>query len=110
MAAIILVIAGALAWVGMKIVFGENREKPAVIRKGVFNLVRHPIYLGAILLYLGLIILTLSLAATVVWIITILFYHFISRYEEKLLLEKFGKDYEEYMREVPMWIPRLIRK
>jgi protein-S-isoprenylcysteine O-methyltransferase Ste14 len=110
MAAIILVIAGALAWEGMKIVFGETREEPAVIRKSVFNLVRHPIYLGAILAYLGLIILTLSLVAIVVWIIIILFYHFISRHEEKLLLEKFGKDYEDYMREVPMWIPRLIRK
>ena len=110
MAAIILVIAGALAWEGMKIVFGETREEPAVIRKGVFNLVRHPIYLGAILGYMGLIILTLSLAATSVWIIIILFYHFISRHEEKLLLEKFGEDYGDYMRQVPMWIPRLIRK
>jgi protein-S-isoprenylcysteine O-methyltransferase Ste14 len=110
MAAIILVIAGALAWEGMKIVFGETREKPAVIREGVFNLVRHPIYLGAILGYLGMIILTLSLAATLVLIIIIIFYHFIARHEEKLLLENFGKDYEEYVREVPMWIPRLIRK
>ena len=108
--AIILVIAGVLAWKSMKIVFGEVREKPAVIRKSVFNLVRHPIYLGAILGYLGLIILSLSLAATVVWVIIIVFYHFISRHEEKLLVEKFGKDYEDYMRQVPMWIPRLVRK
>jgi len=108
-AAIILVMAGILAGKGMNIVFGEIREKPAVIRKGVFNLVRHPIYLGAILLYLGLIILTLSLAATAVWFVTILFYHFISRHEEKLLLEKFGKDYEEYMLNVPMWIPQFFR-
>ncbi len=109
-AAIILVIAGILAEKGLNIVFGEIREKPAVIRTSVFNLVRHPIYLGAILCYLGLIILTLSLAATVVWIIIILFYYFISRHEEKLLLEKYGKDYEEYMREVPMLIPQLIKK
>jgi len=109
-AAIILVMAGILARKGLNIVFGEIKEKPAVIRKGVFNLIRHPIYLGAILLYLGLIILTLSVAATVVWIIIMLFYHFISRHEEKLLLEKFGKDYEDYMREIPMWIPRFIRK
>ena len=107
-AAIILVMAGILARKGMKIVFGEIREKPVVIRKGVFNLVRHPIYLGAILLYLGLIILTLSLATTLVWIIIILFYHFISRHEEKLLVEEFGRDYEDYMREVPMWIPRFF--
>jgi len=33
------------------------------------------------------------------------FYHFISRHEEKLLVEKFDKDYEEYIQDVPMWIP-----
>ena len=109
-AAIILSMGGILARKGLNIVFGEIREEPAVIRKGVFNLVRHPIYLGAILFYLGLIILTLSIPATFVLIIIIVFYHFISRHEENLLLENFGKDYEDYMRQVPMWIPRFIRK
>jgi protein-S-isoprenylcysteine O-methyltransferase Ste14 len=43
----------------------------------------------------------------VVWIMAFLFLHFISRFEEKLLLDRFGEEYEQYMREVPMWIPRL---
>lgn len=41
-----------------------------------------------------------------VWIGVIAFYHFISRYEEKLLLNKFGAEYEKYLNEVAMWIPR----
>lgn len=110
LAAIIFMISGYTAKVGHNIVFGEVREDPAVIRKGVFGMVRHPIYLGAILFYLALLILTFSIIAAVIWIFIIAFYHFIARKEEELLLEKFGKDYEEYKREVPMWIPRIVRK
>ena len=103
----VLFYSGYLAKAGLKIVFGEVRETPSVIRKGVFNTVRHPIYLGAILFYPGLITLSFSLLSVIVWIIIILFYHFIARYEEKLLLQKFGKEYEKYIKEVPMWIPYL---
>jgi protein-S-isoprenylcysteine O-methyltransferase Ste14 len=109
-AALILLISGYIAKAGLKIVFGEVREVPVVIREGVFAVVRHPVYLGAILLYLGLIALTFSLISAVIWIFIIAFYHFIAGKEEKLLLEKFGKEYETYIRDVPMWLPRIIRK
>lgn len=109
-AAFILISSGIVAKKGMDIVFGEKRDKPQVIRKGVFKIIRHPIYLGAILLYLGLIILTLSLASLLVWILIIVFYIFISKYEEKLLIKEFGDDYKQYMNDVPMLIPRLFRK
>jgi len=81
-----------------------------VIRKSVFNVVRHPVYLSEILLYLVLLTLSISLAAGAVWIVAIGFLHYISRYEEKLLLSRFGEEYELYMQEVPMWIPRLRKK
>ena len=110
LAVILFIFSGYMAMKGMHIVFGQVREKPEVIREGVFNKVRHPIYLSEILLYLALICLSISLAAAIVWILTIVFLHFISRYEERLLLERFGEAYEQYMREVPMWIPRLGKK
>jgi protein-S-isoprenylcysteine O-methyltransferase Ste14 len=104
---ILLVLAGYLAKTGLSIVFSEGRATPGVIRESVFNAVRHPIYLSEILLYSGLLLLSISLAATVVWLMSIGFLHYISRYEERLLLSRFGEQYELYMREVPMWIPRL---
>jgi protein-S-isoprenylcysteine O-methyltransferase Ste14 len=106
---VLLVLSGYLARAGLSIVFGEQREKPGVIRKSVFSVVRHPVYLSEILLYLGLLMLSISLAAAVVWVTAIGFLHYISRYEERLLLVRFGDEYEHYMREVPMWIP-LLRK
>ena len=107
--AIIFIMGGYLAYDGMRIVFGEVRAEPVVIRKGVFTVIRHPIYLGAILFYAGLLVIKLSLAAVFIWLVIILFYHLISRHEEKLLLNKFGRDYEQYMRDVPMWVPGLKR-
>ena len=105
-----LLIAGYLAQQGMKIVFGEERTAPVVIRKGVFNLVRHPVYLGCILFYVALVAFTLSIFAAVVCFVIIAFYHFIARYEENLLRLKFGTDYEQYMKAVRMWFPYIRRR
>jgi len=106
----LLAISGYLAAIGLYTVFVEHTEKPGVIRKRVFGLVRHPIYLSEILLYLGLLIINLSFASAVVCVIAVLFLHHISRHEERLLLVRFGEEYERYMREVPMWIPRWRKK
>ena len=107
---ILLILSAYLAMTGLYIVFIEKREKPVVIRKGVFNLVRHPIYLSEVLLYLGFFIFSLSLAALCVLIMAILFLYYLSRYEEKLLLARFGESYKKYMQEVGMWIPRFCKR
>lgn len=70
-----LIGSGYLAKKGLAIVFGEKIEKPAVIRKSVFGAVRHPIYLGEILFFLCFLGLTLSLAATAVWVVAVAFLH-----------------------------------
>ena len=106
----ILILSGIFAKYGLGTVFGEVREKPEIIEKSVFKIVRHPIYLGSILLYLGLTILTCSIASTVIWIIIVIFYYYISKYEEKLLLKEFGTDYKNYMERVPMLIPLKFNK
>ena len=107
--AVLLIVAGYLAAVTMRIVFGETRETPHVIRKHVFGMVRHPMYLSELLLYLGLLIINPSLAAAAVFLIAIGFLHFISRYEERQLVIRFGDEYQQYMKDVSMWIPRIRR-
>lgn len=106
---ILLALGGYLAAVGLHIVFDEKRVTPSVIQKSVFGVVRHPIYLSEILVYLGLLVLNMSLAALGVWIAAIVFLHHMSRYEEKLLIDRFGEEYRRYMRRVPMWIPSIRR-
>ncbi len=99
-----------LALFGLKTIFGEQREELVVIKSGVFSIVRHPIYLSSILVYLGFIIISLSIIGFCIWIIIVLFYYYISRYEEKILVDKLGTQYEDYMKEVPMFIPRFRKR
>jgi len=105
-----ILAAAYLAKRSQQIIFGEDQDKPRVIRNGVFGIVRHPVYLSEILLYLGLILSSLSLGSVVIWILGIGFLHAIARYEERLLLARFGDDYRDYMREVPMWGPWIWRR
>ena len=90
---------------GLRTVFGKPQETPHVITGGAFSVVRHPIYLGAILGYAGMICLTISLASAALLVVIIAFYRYISRYEEKLLTQRFGDEYREYMMKVPMLFP-----
>ncbi len=103
----LVILAGAIYFIraGHRIIFDEISEQPMVIRKGVSNRVRHPLYLGSLLFYPGLIVLTFSIFSTIIWLGIIAFYHVIAKYEEKLLLDKFGAEYESYMNEVPRWLP-----
>jgi protein-S-isoprenylcysteine O-methyltransferase Ste14 len=105
-----LVLIGAAAYFakeGMRIVFDEVRAEPSVITTGVFGRVRHPVYLGCILFYVGLVAFTFSILSAVICTIIVIFYHYISKHEERLLLNKFREQYERYMKSVPMWIPRI---
>lgn len=102
---LILTFASIFAFKGLQQIFREIRDPPEVIRTGVFKYTRHPIYLGAILLYLGLTIITLSLASLGLIVIVVIFYDFIASYEEKLLTEQFENEYEQYKKDVPKWIP-----
>jgi protein-S-isoprenylcysteine O-methyltransferase Ste14 len=99
-----------LARKGLSIVFDEKRENPGVIRKSVFGVVRHPIYLSEIVLYLGLLMFSLSLAAAAILFMSMFFFHYIAKQEEMLCLKRYGDEYRQYMHDVPMWIPRLWKK
>ena len=106
----LIIVSAYLARTGLSIVFGEEREEPCVIRNSVFGVVRHPVYLSEMLLYAGLLLISMSLAAGAVLLAAIVFLHRVSRHEERLLLSRFGEEYERYMRDVPMWLPRLRRR
>ncbi len=73
--------------------------------KGIYGRVRHPMYIGTFLIYLGLAVITLSLASIVVWLIIFAYYNTLANYEENKLEEYFGDEYLEYKKNVRKWIP-----
>ncbi|WP_419661734.1 putative protein DUF1295 [Desulfosarcina variabilis str. Montpellier] len=107
---IFLIASGFFSFNGLKMVFFEKQDPPAIISNGVFGIVRHPIYFGEILFYAGLLFLSLSIAAGLVLITAVLFLVFISQFEERLLQDRFGEKYIIYMENVPMFFPKLNKK
>jgi protein-S-isoprenylcysteine O-methyltransferase Ste14 len=107
LAAVFFLIAIYMAVKGMSAIYAMKAGNPGVIRTGVFGMVRHPVYLAEILLYLGFLMINISLAAVAVWLITVTFLHYISCREEKALSTLHGDEYTRYRTEVPMWLPVL---
>jgi len=80
-----------------------------LIISGPFAFVRNPLYVGNILLYTGIGIMSWSLFPYLQIVALSFFavqYHFIVLEEEKYLREKFGETYSKYVKIVPRFIPR----
>jgi protein-S-isoprenylcysteine O-methyltransferase Ste14 len=82
-----------------------------LVMEGPYRIVRNPMYWSVLFVMLGEALAFRSLALAeigcVFFACTALF---VMVYEEPLLHEKFGAEYEEYCRRVPRWIPRLRDK
>ncbi len=94
---------------GHEAVIGEQRPAK-IISAGAFGYVRHPLYLGSMLVYLGLTVSTASLFCLALLVVIVLFYNYIAAYEEKLMEAKFGQAYIAYREKTGKWIPRFDRK
>jgi len=62
-------------------------------------------YLGILLLYLGLASSTLSMISLGLWLGIFAVYDWMADYEEQILIRVFDGDYIDYKRRVPRWIP-----
>jgi protein-S-isoprenylcysteine O-methyltransferase Ste14 len=73
---------------------------------GLYSLVRNPLYLGNILIYLGLLLVFSNPWALLVLVIFLFFqYTFIILAEEHYLSNKYGSEYAEYSKRVSRLIP-----
>ena len=93
------------------IVRGGKEGKPyaeGLVTDGVFNHCRNPLYVGNILMLLGVGILANSLVYVAIVIPVFLFvYQAIVLAEENFLRGKFGPGYDEYCKKVNRWFPGL---
>jgi len=77
-----------------------------LVATGPFAVVRNPLYLGNIAIWIGF-----ALLARLVWMAPLIFgvlaleYHAIVRWEERLLESRLGDSYRAYLSRVPRWIP-----
>jgi len=82
-----------------------------LVSSGPFGIVRNPLYVGNIAIWIGF-----ALTARLVWLAPVILillgleYHAIVRWEEQLLESRLGEAYREYTSRVPRWIPRLFNR
>ncbi len=104
----------ALWCIGAFVVRGRGTPAPfdpprRFVAAGPYRVVRNPMYVGGALLLLGLG-LTLRSPAIVLFVPVwwLLFHLFVVLYEERALHTKFGRQYDDYCRRTPRWIPRAL--
>ncbi len=75
---------------------------------GPYSLVRNPLYVGRILNFTGLALLSGSwVYGAIVFLMAVIVYERISIYEEEFLRGKFGEAHSAWAQEVPALLPRL---
>ena len=78
------------------------------IAKGFYKYCRNPMYLSDLLVFLGVFLILGHLLLLVYFLISFpVIYLFVVYVEEPELRRVFGKEYIEYTKKVPRWIPKL---
>lgn len=89
---------------------GQNRRVYAdtLVTTGIFSHCRNPLYVGNILILVGLGVASNSLIfMAVATPLFLFFYQAIVRAEENFLRNKFGQEFDDYCSRVHRWIPNL---
>ena len=108
-----MMIGYAIAFVGVALVGAGWREvyrarkEGRLATRGPYAVVRHPQYTGFFLIVFGEGVVhwptVFSLAAFPIIVIA---YVLLARKEERQMVDRFGPEYVEYQRRVPMFVPR----
>jgi protein-S-isoprenylcysteine O-methyltransferase Ste14 len=107
LAGLMLILWTLLSWrqlfVGHGVLTGQQ-----LVTGAAYGVVRHPAYLGALLIWCGLSLCFLSpVAAAITAVYVVPAYLLYIRSEEAMMLESFGDQYVRYRKQVPMLLPRL---
>lgn len=83
------------------------RDDHTLVKTGIYRWVRHPAYLGAVLLFLSFPIMLSSILGFLVMFLLVPYFLHRIKLEERMLIGRFGAEYEEYMRHSKRLIPFL---
>lgn len=97
---LILLILGFYLFIasGKKVHGRLHRGEGGLIKTGIYKNIRHPMYLGQILIFIGAPVFgssLMTLALSPLFIVQILVWR---HFEEKELISEFPKEYPEYMK------------
>lgn len=87
--------------------FSNNEGRLELIQSGILKYIRHPIYSGTILLFIGFWLFIPNVLNLVTVICTFLYLPIGIRLEEQKLEEEYGDLYRKYKEKVPALIPNM---
>ncbi len=110
----LLLTAGGLIFaVWARIALGANwsgtvtiKSGHNLIRRGPYKWIRHPIYTGILLSFLGTILLQAEVRAFVGFALVLLALYRKAKREEQFLAEEFGEGFAEHAKHTGMFLPR----
>jgi protein-S-isoprenylcysteine O-methyltransferase Ste14 len=85
--------------------FPTPKDNSVLIENGMYKLVRHPIYSGLILLFVGYGVYQNSLYKVIITFLLLLLFHFKTKYEEQQLQNKFSQ-YNLYKSKTGKFFPK----
>jgi protein-S-isoprenylcysteine O-methyltransferase Ste14 len=83
------------------------REDQALVVRGPYRFIRHPVYAGYLALLLGSGVASLNVALLLLWPVSLLGILIQGASEEQLLGARFRRDYERYAGRIGRLVPRL---
>lgn len=85
---------------GKSIRFGLPTSNTQLKTSGIYSISRNPMYVGINLFTLASMVYLMNWMVMIVGIYSLVVYHLIIKSEEKFLLERFGEDYQNYLKKV----------
>lgn len=80
----------------------------SLVKTGVYKYIRHPQYSGLLLLSFGMMAEWATLPLLILYPVIVYMYVRLAKREEKDMLNEFGDEYREYMKETKMFIPFIL--
>jgi protein-S-isoprenylcysteine O-methyltransferase Ste14 len=101
-----------VSWAGSETRTTGHMEGTYLIVSGPFAYTRNPLYIGNILIYFGIGIMSFAIFPYLQVFALLFFifqYYHIIKAEEEYLLSRYGEQFKEYKKNVPRLFPRLMR-
>ncbi len=90
---------------------GRNTSKQvadSLNTKGMYSVVRHPLYFANYLIWAGILVFTMNpFAFAIVSLVYWIYYERIMMTEEAFLRQKYGQEFEDWSQKVPAFFPKI---
>jgi protein-S-isoprenylcysteine O-methyltransferase Ste14 len=109
--AAVMVVSSIIMFIGFVLIANGwkkvYRTRGGLVKDGIYRHVRHPQYLGIMIITAGMLVQWPTLLTLAMWPILAMSYYSLAKREERDLEKIFGETYLEYKHAVPMFFPNL---